>query len=82
MKRYFCLTLAIGVLSVLTPNAASAQRRSGPGKNALDKREQGTLKVGQKAPNIKLTTVKDKKPIKLSSFKGKKPVVLVFGSYT
>lgn len=40
------------------------------------------LKVGQTAPNFKLSTTDGKRTVELAAFKGNKPVVLIFGSYT
>ena len=40
------------------------------------------LKVGQTAPNFKLSTTDGKQTVELAGFKGNKPVVLIFGSYT
>ena len=47
-----------------------------------DRPREGTLKVGEAAPNFKLKSLDGKSEVELASFKGKKPVVLVFGSYT
>jgi cytochrome oxidase Cu insertion factor (SCO1/SenC/PrrC family) len=43
---------------------------------------EGTLKVGDPAPDFTLKSPDGKTTFTLSAFKGKKPVVLVFGSYT
>jgi hypothetical protein len=43
---------------------------------------EGSLKVGDAAPDFSLETYDRKSRVRLSAFKGKKPVVLVFGSYT
>lgn len=43
---------------------------------------QGTLKVGDLAPDFELTVRGGEQKVKLSSFRGRKPVALVFGSYT
>jgi hypothetical protein len=42
----------------------------------------GTLKVGDMAPDFDLATLDGKSRVKLSDYRGQKPVVLVFGSYT
>ncbi len=42
---------------------------------------QGTLRVGDKAPEFDLATFDKKSRVSLSSLRGK-PAVLVFGSYT
>lgn len=82
--KHQCLVLT-SILAVFTLNMPLAEaqgRRGGPGKSKIDRREDGTLKKGQKAPDFNLEKVGSKKKVKLSTFRGKKPVVLIFGSYT
>jgi hypothetical protein len=43
---------------------------------------EGSLRVGDEAPDFSLETYDRKSRAQLSAFRGKKPVVLVFGSYT
>lgn len=43
---------------------------------------QGSLRLGDEAPDFRLQTPDQKGTVTLSSFRGQKPVVLVFGSYT
>jgi len=47
-----------------------------------DGQREGTLKVGDLAPDFDLKPLDGKATVKLSSFRGQKPVALVFGSYT
>ena len=42
----------------------------------------GSLRVGDPAPDFRLTASDKKTPVQLSSLRGQKPVVLIFGSYT
>lgn len=42
----------------------------------------GSLRVGDPAPDFSLETTDKSSRVKLSSFHGQKPVVLIFGSYT
>src|SRR5260370_288839 len=42
----------------------------------------GDLKVGDAAPDFRLSTLDKTAQVSLSSIRGSKPVVLVFGSYT
>jgi hypothetical protein len=42
----------------------------------------GSLRLGDPAPDFTLPTYDHQSRITLSSFRGQKPVVLVFGSYT
>ena len=79
MKR-FVLALVAGGLLV---SAAAAQtERQRPGRGADDMPRQGTLRVGDLAPDFTLKMKEGNRDVKLSSFKGRRPVVLVFGSYT
>ena len=47
-----------------------------------DQREEGRLKIGDKAPDVTLLELDGKTPVKLSERLGAKPTVLVFGSFT
>jgi len=47
-----------------------------------DQREEGRLKVGDRAPDVTLVALDGKTPVQLSSQIGGKPTVLVFGSFT
>jgi hypothetical protein len=49
--------------------------------NKWDRRVRGTLRVGDQAPDVALTTY-DGAPLHLSSLWSQRPVVLVFGSCT
>jgi len=65
---------ALIVLGMCVPSFA--QRREG------DNRREGSLKVGDPAPDFDLKRLDAEGKVRLSSFKSKKPVVLIFGSYT
>jgi hypothetical protein len=47
-----------------------------------DQREEGRLKVGDKAPDVTLLALDGKTPVRLSERLGDRPTVLVFGSFT
>jgi hypothetical protein len=47
-----------------------------------DQREEGTLKVGDKAPDVTLLALDGKTPVRLSERLSGKPTVVVFGSFT
>ncbi len=49
--------------------------------NKWDRRERGTLRVGDLAPDLELVRY-DGSPVRLASLWGEKPLVLVFGSCT
>ena len=46
-----------------------------------DQREEGRLKVGDRAPDVALVTL-DGQPTRLADHFGSKPTVIVFGSFT
>jgi hypothetical protein len=47
-----------------------------------DQRKEGSLKVGDRAPDVTLVALDGATPVRLSSQLGGKPTVLVFGSFT
>ena len=48
-----------------------------------DQRQEGSLKVGDRAPEVALLALDGKSPVKLSEHMvGGKPTVLIFGSFT
>jgi hypothetical protein len=47
-----------------------------------DQREEGTLKVGDRAPDVGLIALDGSTPVRLSNELGGKPTVLIFGSFT
>lgn len=47
-----------------------------------DQREEGTLRVGDRAPDVALISLDGTTPVRLSDELGGKPTVLVFGSFT
>ena len=47
-----------------------------------DQRQEGKLKVGDRAPDVTVVSLDGKTPVRLSSSIGGKPTVLVFGSFT
>jgi hypothetical protein len=69
------------LLLCLVAGALPAQCAAGEG-GARDRPREGTLKVGDTAPDFSLTSPDGKTTVTLSSFKNKQPVVLVFASYT
>ena len=83
MKSHWNWICLIGISFVFSV-VADARPKSNP--SGSTRPQQGSLKVGDDAPDFTLKKIKEddekKKTIKLSTFKGKKPVVLIFGSYT
>ncbi len=47
-----------------------------------DQREEGSLRVGDRAPDVSLVSLDGKTPVRLSESLGGRPLILVFGSYT
>ncbi len=47
-----------------------------------DQRQEGSLKVGDRAPDVSLVSLDGKTALRVSDRIGVKPLVLVFGSYT
>jgi hypothetical protein len=47
-----------------------------------DQREEGSLKVGDRAPDVGLLELDGRTPVRLSERLGGQPTVLIFGSFT
>ena len=47
-----------------------------------DQREEGTLRVGNPAPDVELLSLDGATPVRLKDSVGGKPLVIVFGSFT
>ena len=47
-----------------------------------DQRQEGRLKVGDRAPDVELVSLDGVRRVRLRAFVGGRPLVLVFGSYT
>lgn len=47
-----------------------------------DKRKEGTLRVGDQAPDVALTALDGFTRVQLRERTGRQPLVLIFGSYT
>jgi hypothetical protein len=47
-----------------------------------DKRQEGRLKVGDRAPDVTLVGLDGKSNVRIADRIGARPLVLVFGSYT
>ena len=77
--------LGLGILVVVAV-AGMTYMIGGPrnliGMLRYDQREEGTLKVGDRAPEVALLALDGKTPVSLSGEIGGKPAVLIFGSFT
>jgi len=78
--------IAIGAgIAALTLGAAAVAYmgpRNVVGMIRYDKREEGRLSVGDRAPDVALVALDGSTPVHLSEKIGHRPLVLVFGSYT
>jgi cytochrome oxidase Cu insertion factor (SCO1/SenC/PrrC family) len=78
--------LAIVVLVLLLGAVAIVVLRFGP-RNVLgmiryDQRQEGSLRVGDLAPDVELVAPDGARRLRVKDLIGGKPLVLVFGSYT
>jgi hypothetical protein len=53
-----------------------------PFESMWNRARDGTLRVGDAAPDFTLATADGSATVRLADFRGQKPVALVFGSYT
>lgn len=78
------VALGAGIAVVALGGAALAVigPRNVVGMLRYDKREEGRLKVGDRAPDVELVGLDGKTPVRISEKIGQRPLVLIFGSYT
>ncbi len=85
MKLWKKIAIGVGALPVIAFGAMSYMM-GGPdqliGMLRYDQREQGTLRVGDRAPDVRLIALDGSTSVQLSSELGGKPTVLIFGSFT
>lgn len=78
--------ILIGLGAVLLLAASAIAWMIGPrniiGMLFYDQRREGSLVVGDLAPDVALATIDGGPEIRLASLAGDKPLVLVFGSFT
>jgi hypothetical protein len=76
----------LGILALVVVAAAIVVVKMGPrniiGMIRYDRREEGALRVGDRAPDIEVLELDGKTRARLSQHLGGRPVVLVFGSFT
>jgi hypothetical protein len=79
------ILIAVGVLAALAVGAFTYMI-GGPrnliGMLRYDQREEGTLRVGDRAPDVAVIALDGTTPVRLANELGGKPTVLVFGSFT
>jgi hypothetical protein len=71
------VVLAIGAITYMIGGP-----RNLIGMLRYDQRKEGTLKVGDRAPEVALLALDGRTPVRLSERLGGKPTVLIFGSFT
>lgn len=78
------IALGLGVVVALTAAVATAiiGPRNVVGMLLYDTRHEGSLKVGDTAPDVSVMSLDGKRRTLLGEWSGTRPVVLVFGSYT
>ena len=79
--------IAIGVAAVgFLALGALTYMVGGPrnliGMLRYDQRQEGTLRVGDRAPDVALLALDGTTPVRLAERLGGKPTVLIFGSFT
>jgi hypothetical protein len=83
--RLFKKILLVAVL-LLAAVAGVIAWKIGPrnviGMLRYDQRQEGSLKVGDRAPDVSLVSLDGKSPVRVFEHVVGKPLVLVFGSYT
>lgn len=84
MTMLLCGLVSLAMLVQTAVPDQPTTRRAGAraARFAKTMRSANPLKVGQTAPNFKLSTTDGKRTVELAGFKGNQPVVLIFGSYT
>ncbi len=81
-KRILLGLCAVVVLAVAGMTWMIGGPRNLIGMIRYDQRQEGKLKVGDRAPDVTVVSLDGKTPVRLSSAIGGKPTVLVFGSFT
>ncbi|HYK42225.1 MAG TPA: hypothetical protein VE007_07515 [Thermoanaerobaculia bacterium] len=76
--------IAAGVLLLLIAGTGVALigPRNVIGMIRYDKRQEGKLKVGDRAPDVTLVGLDGQSNVRIADRIGRRPLVLVFGSYT
>ncbi|HEY6146341.1 MAG TPA: hypothetical protein VIZ69_01535 [Thermoanaerobaculia bacterium] len=84
MRTWKKVAIAAGLL--VAAGAAAGIAFIGPrnviGMIRYDKRQEGKLKVGDRAPDVTLVGLDGKANVRIADRIGSRPLVLVFGSYT
>jgi hypothetical protein len=82
LKKILIIVVAVGLLALGAFTYMIGGPRNLIGMLRYDQREEGTLKVGDRAPDVGLIGLDGTTPVKLSEQLGGRPTVLIFGSFT
>ena len=84
MKLWKKILIGVGLLvvAVVAYGVVSFGPKNIIGMLRYDQREEGKLKVGDAAPDLRLLALDGATPVQLKDSIGGKPLVLVFGSFT
>jgi hypothetical protein len=82
-RRWLTLSLLVVAMAALAGwGYYEAIKRAWIRYNEYDIRTEGSLSVGDLAPDLELETVDGSGPRKISDLYRERPLVLIFGSYT
>jgi hypothetical protein len=81
-KKILTIAGALVVLALGAMTYMIGGPRNLIGMIRYDQRQEGRLKVGDRAPDVTLVSLDGKTSVRLASELGGKPTVLVFGSFT
>ena len=85
MRLWKKLLIGAGALVILAAGGFTwmvGGPRNVVGMLRYDQRQEGSLKVGDRAPDVALLALDGKTPVRLSDSFGGQPTVLIFGSFT
>ena len=83
MKKWIGAILAVLIVAALSGwGFMEAQKRAWIRINEYDIRSEGSLQVGDLAPNVELLATDGGQMRRISDLYADKPLVLTFGSYT
>ncbi|MFY9552300.1 MAG: hypothetical protein WAU32_14225 [Thermoanaerobaculia bacterium] len=85
MKLWNKIAIGVAALALLAVGGFTYMvggPRNLVGMLRYDQRQEGTLKVGERAPDVALLALDGMTPVRLASEIGGKPTVLIFGSFT
>jgi len=81
-KKILIVVVSLGLLALGAFTYMVGGPRNLIGMLRYDQREEGTLRVGDRAPDVGVVSLDGKTPVRLAEHLGGKPTVLVFGSFT